>query len=40
MPIADTTSNIAEMAVTSALVPLLAIYWRPLGAIRSRVRFA
>jgi GT2 family glycosyltransferase len=33
-------SHIAEMAVTSALIPPLAVYWRMAGAIRFRVRFA
>jgi GT2 family glycosyltransferase len=33
-------SHIAEMALTSALIPPLAVYWRLAGAIRFRVRFA
>jgi GT2 family glycosyltransferase len=33
-------SHVAEMAVTSALIPPLAVYWRVAGAIRFRVRFA
>jgi hypothetical protein len=37
---AKTTSHIAEMIVTSALLPPLAVFWRIAGAIRYRVRFA
>lgn len=33
-------SHIAEMVVTSALIPPLAVFWRMAGAIRFRVRFA
>jgi GT2 family glycosyltransferase len=33
-------SHIAEMAVTSALIPPLAVFWRIAGAIRFRARFA
>jgi hypothetical protein len=33
-------SHIAEMIVTSALIPPLAVFWRIAGAIRYRVRFA
>ncbi|MFL6674833.1 MAG: glycosyltransferase family 2 protein [Massilia sp.] len=33
-------SHIAEMVVTSALIPPLAVFWRIAGAIRYRVRFA
>lgn len=33
-------SHIAEMVITSALVPPLAVFWRVAGAIRFRVRFA
>jgi hypothetical protein len=35
-----TPSHIAEMIVTSALIPPLAVFWRIAGAIRYRVRFA
>jgi hypothetical protein len=31
--------HVAEMAVTSALIPFLSIYWRILGAIRYRTWF-
>ncbi|GAB3460860.1 glycosyltransferase [Massilia terrae] len=37
---AKTVSHIAEMIVTSALIPPLAVFWRIAGAIRYRVRFA
>jgi GT2 family glycosyltransferase len=37
---AKTVSHIAEMVVTSALIPPLAVFWRIAGAIRYRVRFA
>jgi GT2 family glycosyltransferase len=33
-------SHVAEMALTSVLIPPLAVYWRMAGAIRFRVRFA
>jgi len=33
-------SHVAEMIVTSALIPPLAVFWRVAGAIRFRVRFA
>ena len=33
-------SHVAEMVVTSALLPPLAVFWRLAGAIRFRVRFA
>jgi glycosyltransferase involved in cell wall biosynthesis len=36
---ARTPSHIAEMAITSALVPLLSLFWRLAGAIRFRVLF-
>jgi len=36
---AKTASHIAEMIVTSALIPPLAVFWRLAGAIRYRVRF-
>ena len=35
-----TPSHIAEMLVTSALIPPLAVFWRAVGALRFRVRFA
>lgn len=37
---AKTVSHVAEMLVTSALIPPLAVFWRLTGAIRFRVRFA
>ena len=37
---AKTMSHVAEMIVTSALIPPLAVFWRVAGAIRYRVRFA
>jgi GT2 family glycosyltransferase len=33
-------AHVAEMAVTSALIPPLAVFWRVAGAIRFRVPFA
>jgi GT2 family glycosyltransferase len=33
-------SHVAEMVVTSVLIPPLAVFWRLAGAIRYRVRFA
>lgn len=33
-------SHIAELVITSALIPPLAVFWRIAGAIRFRVRFA
>ncbi|MES2148661.1 MAG: glycosyltransferase family A protein [Pseudomonadota bacterium] len=33
-------SRLAEVALTSALIPPLALFWRLAGAIRYRVRFA
>jgi hypothetical protein len=33
-------SHVAEMALTSALIPPLAVWWRLAGAIRFRVPFA
>lgn len=35
-----TVSHIADVVVTSALTPPLAVFWRLLGAIRYRVRFS
>lgn len=32
-------SHVAEMALTSALIPPLAVFWRVVGAIRFRVAF-
>jgi hypothetical protein len=32
-------AHIAEMTVTSALIPPLAVYWRLRGAFTHRVRF-
>jgi hypothetical protein len=37
---AKTPSHVADMLVTSALMPPLAVFWRALGAIKYRVRFA
>jgi glycosyltransferase involved in cell wall biosynthesis len=37
---AKTVSHIADMLVTSALIPPLAVFWRAIGAIKYRVRFA
>jgi hypothetical protein len=37
---AKTVSHIAEVLVTSALIPPVAVFWRALGAIKYRVRFA
>ena len=34
-----TVSHVADMLVTSALIPPVAIFWRMLGAIKYRVRF-
>lgn len=33
------TAHVAEMAVTSALIPPLAVFWRFVGALRFRVMF-
>ena len=33
-------SHVAEMVLTSALIPPLAVFWRLAGAIRFRVGFA
>jgi glycosyltransferase involved in cell wall biosynthesis len=38
--VAPTASHIADVVVTSALVPPLAVFWRLLGAIRYRVGFS
>jgi hypothetical protein len=37
---AKTPSHIADMLITSALIPPVALFWRTLGAIKYRVRFA
>ena len=36
---AHTFSHVADVVVTSALIPPLAVFWRLAGAIRYRVRF-
>lgn len=33
-------AHVAEMVVTSALIPPMAVFWRLAGAVRFRVRFA
>jgi len=38
--VTHTASHIADVVVTSALIPPLAVFWRLLGAIRYRVRFS
>jgi hypothetical protein len=38
--VAHTPAHVAEMVVTSALLPPLAVFWRLAGAVRYRVRFA
>jgi glycosyltransferase involved in cell wall biosynthesis len=37
---AKSVSHIADIVVTSALIPPVAVFWRAIGAIRYRVRFA
>lgn len=37
---AHSVSHVAEMALTSILLPPLAVFWRLTGAVRYRVRFA
>ena len=37
---AKTVSHIADVVITSALIPPLAVFWRGVGAIKYRVRFA
>jgi hypothetical protein len=32
--------HVAEMIVTSAVIPLLAVFWRIAGALRFKVLFA
>ena len=34
-----TVSHVADMLITSALIPPVAVFWRLLGAIKYRVRF-
>lgn len=36
---AKSASHIADMLLTSALIPPLAVFWRIVGAVRFRVRF-
>ena len=36
---AHTAAQIADVVVTAALAPPLAVFWRLLGAVRYRVRF-
>jgi GT2 family glycosyltransferase len=36
---AKTASHVVEMAVTSAAIPVLAVWWRMVGALRFRVLF-
>lgn len=35
-----TVAHVADMLITSALIPPVAVFWRMVGAIRYRVRFA
>jgi hypothetical protein len=37
---ASSVAHVADMVVTSALIPPLAVFWRLLGAVKYRVRFA
>lgn len=37
---AKTVSHVADMLITSALIPPVAVFWRLLGAVKYRVRFA
>jgi len=37
---AHSASHVAEMALTSVLLPPLSVFWRLAGAVRYRVRFA
>lgn len=39
MPTVKTPVHIAEMIVTSALIPPVAVFWRLIGAVKFRVRF-
>lgn len=39
MPTVKTPAHIAEMIVTSALIPPVAVFWRLIGAVKFRVRF-
>jgi hypothetical protein len=36
---AKSAAHIADMLLTSALIPPLAVFWRLVGAVRFRVRF-
>lgn len=38
--VAHTPAHVADIVVTSALLPPLAVFWRLAGAVRYRVRFA
>jgi GT2 family glycosyltransferase len=38
--VAHTPAHVAEMVITSALLPPLTVFWRLAGAVRYRVRFA
>ncbi|MGI4719063.1 MAG: glycosyltransferase family 2 protein [Janthinobacterium lividum] len=38
--VAHTPAHVADIVVTSALLPPLAVFWRLTGALRYRVRFA
>ena len=38
--VAHTPAHVADIVVTSALLPPLAVFWRLAGALRYRVRFA
>jgi hypothetical protein len=39
MKTSKSPSHVAEMLVTSALIPPLAVFWRAVGAFRFRVGF-
>ena len=38
--VAHTPAHVADLVLTSALLPPLAVFWRLMGALRYRVRFA
>jgi hypothetical protein len=38
-PASKRASHVAEMLVTSALIPPVAVFWRLVGALRFRVAF-
>lgn len=38
--VAHTPAHVADIVITSALLPPLAVFWRLAGAVRYRVRFA